>query len=87
MRSRTGARRAAGEQMPSLMWENADEIGYRLSERFPDVDPLSVRFTDLHGWIVEMEDFDGVPEASSEAALEAIQMAWLEYHRENRKLD
>ena len=85
MRSRTGTRRAAGEQMSSLMWENADEIGYRLSERFPDVDPLGVRFTDLHRWIVEMEDFDGAPKASNEAVLEAIQMAWLEYYRENRK--
>ena len=70
--------------MSSLMWENADEIGYRLSKRFPDVDPLSVRFTDLHRWIVEMEDFDDDPESSTEAAMEAIQMAWLEYYRQRR---
>ncbi len=70
--------------MSSLTWNNADEIGYRLNERFPDVNPLGVRFTDLHRWVVETEDFDDVPEASSEAALEAIQMAWLEYYRENR---
>ncbi len=69
--------------MSSLRWNNADEIGYRLNERFPDVNPLSVRFTDLHRWIVEMEDFDDVPAAAGEAALEAIQMAWLEYYREN----
>ncbi len=69
--------------MSSLTWNNADEIGYRLNERFRDVNPMSVRFTDLHRWIVEMEDFDDIPEASSEAALEAIQMAWLEYYREN----
>ncbi|MCD4700160.1 MAG: Fe-S cluster assembly protein IscX [Phycisphaerae bacterium] len=70
--------------MSSLNWENADEIGYRLSQRFPDVDPLSVRFTDLHRWVIEMEDFGDAPEASSESSLEAIQMVWLEYYGENR---
>jgi len=67
--------------MASLKWSDADEIGYRLSEEFPGTDPLSVRFTDLHRWVTELDDFADDASASSEGALEAIQMAWLEYFR------
>ena len=68
--------------MPSLKWSDADEIGYRLSEKFPEMDPLSVRFTELHRWVTELDDFADDTTASSECALNAIQMAWLEYFRD-----
>jgi len=68
--------------MPSLKWSDADEIGFELSEKFPDLDPLGVRFTDMHKLVAELSGFADAPEASSEGALEAIQMAWLEYFRE-----
>jgi FeS assembly protein IscX len=61
-----------------LTWDDAEDIGIELSEKFPDVDPLSVRFTDLHRWVTELEEFDDDPKKSSEGKLEAIQMAWLE---------
>ena len=61
-----------------LDWGDAREIGELLYERFPDLDPLSVRFTDLHAWILEVPDFAGEAKASSEKHLEAIQMIWLE---------
>lgn len=66
----------------SLKWTDADEIGYQLCERFPETDPLSVRFTDLRQWVVELDEFADDPAASNEKRLEAIQMAWLEYFRE-----
>jgi len=66
----------------ALKWTDADQIGYRLSERFPQRHPLKVRFTDLHQWVTELEDFTDEPSASTEQALEAIQMAWLEYYQE-----
>jgi len=59
-------------------WEDAEDLGIELSEKFPDVDPLTVRFTDLHRWVTELENFEGDPKASNEGKLEAIQMAWLE---------
>jgi FeS assembly protein IscX len=59
-----------------MKWTDARDIGFRLSERFPDTDPLSVRFTQLRDWVVELSGFDDDPRASSEARLEAIQMAW-----------
>ncbi len=68
--------------MPILKWTDADEIGFELSEKFPDLDPLGVRFTDMYKMAVELSDFADDPNASSEGVLEAIQMAWLEYFRE-----
>ena len=68
--------------MALLKWTDADEIGYQLSEAFPDEDPLSVRFTDLHQRITALTDFDDDPAVSTESILEAIQMAWLGYYNE-----
>lgn len=61
-----------------LDWSDFREIGYRLFEAHPDVDPLSVRFTDLHAWVCGLDGFVGDPQASNEKLLEAIQMAWLD---------
>jgi FeS assembly protein IscX len=61
-----------------LTWNDAEEIAMRLMEAHPEADPLSVRFTDLHRWVVELADFGDDPKASSEGKLEAIQMAWVE---------
>jgi FeS assembly protein IscX len=65
----------------SYGWRDAEDIGIALSEAFPDVDPLTVRFTDLHRWVTELPDFRDDPQASSESTLEKIQMAWLDEYR------
>lgn len=64
--------------MDEIDWTDTDEIGFRLLEAHPDVDPLGVRFTDLHAWVVALPGFKGDPKKSGEKILEAIQMAWLE---------
>jgi FeS assembly protein IscX len=61
-----------------LTWEDTEDIAERLVEAHPDVDPLTVRFTDLHRWVCELPDFADDPKASSEGKLERIQMAWVE---------
>jgi FeS assembly protein IscX len=61
-----------------LRWTDSEDIAMELFEKRPDVDPLTVRFTDLRDWVVALDDFDDDPKASNEAKLEAIQMAWLE---------
>jgi FeS assembly protein IscX len=61
-----------------LTWENAEDIGILLTERHPDLDPLTVRFTDLHRYVVELPEFKDDPKKSNEGKLEAIQMAWHE---------
>lgn len=67
-----------------LTWDTAEEIGIELYEKYPDTDPLTVRFTDLHKWVTELENFDDDPAASNEAKLEAIQMAWYEEWKDNQ---
>lgn len=61
-----------------LTWDDAEDIGIRLSETHPEIDPLTVRFTDLHRYVTELPDFKGDPKTSNEAKLEAIQTAWQE---------
>ena len=61
-----------------LTWDNAENIALALLEKFPDTDPLTVRFTDLHTWVTELEGFSDDPKGSNEGKLEAIQMAWHE---------
>jgi FeS assembly protein IscX len=70
--------------MPKLTWLNSEDIGIALYDKFPDTDPLAVRFTDLHKWVIELEDFDDDPMSSNEAKLEAIQMAWYEEWKQNQ---
>jgi FeS assembly protein IscX len=65
-------------------WDDTEEIGIQLSEKYPDTDPLSVRFTDMHNWIITLEGFSGDAKLSNEGKLEAIQMAWLEEYRDRQ---
>jgi FeS assembly protein IscX len=65
-----------------LTWRDADDIAIALSERFPDTDPLTVRFTDLHRWVTELPGFSDDPKGSNEGILERIQMAWVEESRD-----
>ena len=62
----------------SFAWTDVHEIGWRLAQAHPDVDPLGVRFTDLHRWVTALPGFADDPKKSNEKILEAIQMAWLE---------
>ena len=66
----------------SLTWRDAEDIGIALSEKFPETDPLAVRFTDLHRWVTELPGFSDDPKASNEKLLEAIQMKWHEEYRD-----
>lgn len=59
-------------------WDDVDEIAEHLMAAHPSVDPLGVRFTDLHRWVCELPDFSDDPKDSSEGKLERIQMAWVE---------
>jgi FeS assembly protein IscX len=66
-------------------WGDAEDIAIELAEKFPDLDPLTVRFTDLHRWVTELPEFDDDPKGSNEGKLEAIQMKWVEEYRANRE--
>jgi FeS assembly protein IscX len=64
-----------------MTWRDAEDIGIALAEKFPDTDPLTVRFTDLHRYVTELPEFRDDPKASNEKLLETIQMAWLDEYR------
>lgn len=63
-------------------WDQAEEIAEVLAENHPGLNPLDVRFTDLRQWVIDLDEFEDDPEASTEGNLEAIQMAWNEIYRE-----
>ena len=67
-----------------MTWDDAEDIGIELHTKFPDTDPLTVRFTDLRNFVVALEEFDDDPAKSSEGKLEAIQMAWYEEWKDNQ---
>lgn len=62
----------------TLKWTDSLDIAIALDENHPEVDPKFIRFTDLHQWVCELEEFDDEPENSNEKILEAIQMNWIE---------
>ena len=64
-----------------MKWTDTIRIAEELVDKYPDIDPLTVRFTDLHKWVVGLDEFDDEPNRSNEKILEAIQMAWIEEAR------
>ena len=65
-----------------LTWKDTEDIAIALAEKFPDSDPLTVRFPDLHRWVTELPDFADDPKASNEGILEAIQMKWYDEYKD-----
>jgi FeS assembly protein IscX len=61
-----------------VKWTSSEDIAIALAEKFPSVDPLTLRFTDLRDKVLALDGFDDDPNASNEPKLEAIQMAWYE---------
>jgi FeS assembly protein IscX len=64
-----------------MKWTDVTAIAEALLEQYPDVDPSTVRFVDLHNWVVELEDFDDDRTRGGERVLEAIQAAWIDEAR------
>ncbi len=67
-------------------WKDAGEIGIQLQEKYPEMEPYSVRFTDLHKYVTELPGFCGDPQKSTEPMLEAIQAAWNEEYEDAKGL-
>jgi FeS assembly protein IscX len=61
-----------------MKWTDTNQIAQALAEQFPEVDPKTIRFTDLHRWVCELPGFSDDPKRSGEKILEAIQTAWIE---------
>lgn len=70
-----------------LTWTSTEDIAIALSDKFPDTDPLTVRFTDLHKWVMTLDGFSDDARNSNEKKLEAIQMAWYEEWKDRSDSD
>jgi FeS assembly protein IscX len=68
-----------------LRWDDAEDLGIALSDKYPEVNPLEVRFTDLHRYVTELPTFVDDAKASTEGKLEAIQMAWHEEYQDRNE--
>ena len=65
--------------LPTLAWQNIADIARELAERYPQRDPLSVRFTELRQLVESLPNFTAQPgHPCNESILEAIQAAWHE---------
>ena len=65
-----------------LHWNDAEDLGLTLADKFPELNPLEVRFTELHKFVTELPTFVDDPKKSTEGKLEAIQMAWYEEYQD-----
>jgi FeS assembly protein IscX len=61
-----------------MNWTDVQEIAIALAEAHPDVDPATIRFTELHRRVMALPGFEGDPNRSGEKVLEAIQQAWID---------
>ena len=69
----------------SLTWTSTEDIAIALADQHPNLDPLTVRFTDLHKWVMALDGFSDDPRNSNEKKLEAIQMAWHEEWQDRKE--
>ncbi len=68
-----------------LRWDDSEDLGIALADKYPDLNPLEVRFTDLHRYVTELPTFVDDTKASNESKLEAIQMAWYEEYQDRNE--
>ncbi|MGL5250442.1 MAG: Fe-S cluster assembly protein IscX [Vibrionaceae bacterium] len=61
----------------TLKWVDTQEIAIALCDKFPQVDPSTVRFTQLQQWVMELDGFADDPKHCNEKILESILMHWL----------
>ena len=61
-----------------MKWTDSTLIAEELYDKYPDIDPKTIRFTDLMQWVLELDGFSDIESNCGERILEAIQMAWIE---------
>jgi FeS assembly protein IscX len=61
-----------------MKWTDVYELAAALYDAHPEIDPKTIRFTDLHQWVMSLPGFNDDPKRSGEKILEAIQQAWID---------
>lgn len=62
----------------TIKWIDSLDITFALIDKYPNQDPLKIRFTDLREWILALDNFEDDPEHCSERILEAVQQCWID---------
>jgi len=61
-----------------MKWTDTQAIAETLYDTHPDIDPKTIRFTDLMAWVMALDGFEDIEQHCGEKILEAIQLAWIE---------
>lgn len=61
-----------------MKWTDTLSIAESLYDTHPDIDPKTIRFTDLMQWVMALENFTDSEDKCGEKILEAIQLAWID---------
>lgn len=61
-----------------MKWTDTQRIAEALYDTHPEIDPKTIRFTDLMAWVMALDGFSDEENRCGEKILEAIQMAWIE---------
>ena len=61
-----------------MKWTDSLRIAEDLADTHSDLDPTTIRFTQLRQLVLDLPDFDDVPERCGEKILEAILQAWID---------
>ena len=61
-----------------MKWTDTQRIAEELFDRHPDIDPKTVRFTQLRQLVLDLPEFDDDPQRCGERILEAVQQAWID---------
>lgn len=61
-----------------MKWTDTLDIAIALDDAHPEVDPTTIRFTELYKMVMALPEFDDDPKRCGEKILEAIQQAWID---------
>ncbi len=61
-----------------MKWTDTQRIAEELFDHHPEIDPKTVRFTQLRQLILDLPEFDDDPQRCGERILEAVQQAWID---------
>lgn len=60
-----------------MKWTDTQRIAEELYDAHPQINPQTIRFTQLRDLVIALPDFDDDANRCGEKILEAIQMAWI----------
>ena len=60
-----------------MKWTDTQRIAEELYDNHPEINPKTVRFTQLRDLIIALPNFDDDASRCGEKILEAVQMAWI----------